>query len=108
MARNFKELMAKMPRESQERVAARVKDTLANMGLHELRAARELTQAQLAESLHINQAAVSKIERRADMYVGPLARFIEAMGGTLEIRACFPDGDVRITQFSELSGNAEV
>jgi len=25
-----------------------------------------------------------------------------ATGGTLEIRACFPDGEVRITQFKEL------
>jgi hypothetical protein len=35
------------------------------------------------------------------MYVSTLTRFIEAMGGTLEIRACFPEGSVRIKQFSE-------
>jgi hypothetical protein len=35
------------------------------------------------------------------MYVSTLAKFIEAMGGTLEIRACFPEGSVRIRQFSE-------
>ena len=45
----------------------------------------------------IKQASVSKMERRTDMYIGTLAKFIEAMGGQLEIRAVFPDGSVRIT-----------
>lgn len=36
------------------------------------------------------------------MYVSTLRRFVEAMGGELEIIARFPDGMVRITQFQEL------
>ena len=100
-ARNFKELEAKMSPEARERVAARVKETLENMSLDQLRAARELTQVHLAELLHIKQASVSKMERRTDMYIGTLSKFIEAMGGQLEIRAIFPDGSVRITQFSQ-------
>ena len=67
----------------------------------ELRTARELTQERLAETLGIKQATVSKIERQSDMYVSTLTKFIEAMGGTLEIRACFPEGSVRIKQFSD-------
>jgi DNA-binding transcriptional regulator YiaG len=100
-ARNFKELEAKMRPEARERVAARVKETLDNMSLDQLRAARELTQEHLAELLHIKQASVSKMEHRTDMYIGTLSKFIEAMGGQLEIRAVFPDGSVRITQFSQ-------
>jgi DNA-binding transcriptional regulator YiaG len=99
-ARNFKELEAKMTPEARERVAARVKETLENVSLDQLRAARELTQEHLAELLHIKQASVSKMERRTDMYIGTLSKFIEAMGGRLEIRANFPDGAVCITQFS--------
>src|SRR5438093_2821752 len=99
--RNFKELEAKMPPEARARVSARVKETLENMSLDQLRAARELTQEHLAEILRIKQASVSKMERRTDMYIGTLAKFIEAMGGQLEIRAIFPDGSVRITQFSQ-------
>ena len=71
-ARNFRELEAKMSPESRVRVAGRVKDTLANMRLDQLRAARELTQEHLAELLHIKQASVSKMERRTDMYIGTL------------------------------------
>jgi len=67
-----------------------------------LRAARDLTQEHLSRILGVRQAAVSKLERRTDMYISTLADFIKAMGGTLEIRAIFPDGNVRITQFRKL------
>src|SRR5450631_2798543 len=99
-ARNFNELRAKLPPERRAENDAWVRQMLAEMPLHELRAARSLTQEHLAELLHIKQASVSKMERRTDMYIGTLSKFIEAMGGQLEIRAIFPDGSVRITQFS--------
>jgi len=99
-ARNFKELEAKMPADARVRSEAKAKQMIAEMPLHELRAARELTQQQLAESLHMTQAAVSKMERRTDVYVSTLGKFIHAMGGELEIRAVFPDGTVRINQFN--------
>jgi len=37
------------------------------------------------------------------MYVSTLRSFIKAMGGDLEIRAVFPEGDVRITQFETIA-----
>jgi hypothetical protein len=43
------------------------------------------------------------MEKRTDMYVSTLRRFIEAMGGELEITARFPDHSVRIRSFSGLS-----
>lgn len=100
MARNFNELRAKMPPEARARNEARAREMLAEMPLHELRAARQLTQTHLAELLGVKQASISKMESRADMYIGTLARVIEAMGGELEIFARFPDGAVRITKFS--------
>ncbi len=56
----------------------------------------------MARKLHIQQAAVSKLERRTDMYLSTLRSYIEAMGGTLEIVAHFPDRSLRITQFQAL------
>ena len=73
------------------------------MALAELRAARDLTQEHLSDMLGVEQSAVSKLERRADMYVSTLRSFIKAMGGDLETRAVFPDGAVRITQFQDLA-----
>jgi len=73
----------------------------AEMPMHELRQAKALSQAAVAKRLQITQAAVSKLEHRADVYVSTLRDYIEAMGGRLEIVARFPDGEVRISNFAE-------
>jgi DNA-binding XRE family transcriptional regulator len=70
--------------------------------LDELRRARQLTQAKIAETLGVNQGEVSKIEHRTDLYLSTLSEYVEALGGALEIRAVFPDSEVRITQFESL------
>ena len=70
----------------------------------EHRLARQLSQETLAESLGIDQSGVSKLERRADLYVSTLRRYVEAMGGSLEIVARFPDGEVRIAGLGEIAG----
>lgn len=107
MARNYKELQAKMSRERQEKNEAIAQKLIAEMPLDELREARELTQEQLGRILRVNQAAVSKMERRADMYISTLHGIIKAMGGELEIRAVFADGEVRINQFSDFRPPAQ-
>ncbi len=73
------------------------------MSLAELRQARKLTQDALSQTLQVGQPAIAKLEKRTDMVVGNLRRFVEAMGGELEIVAHFPDGDVTINNFSELA-----
>ena len=97
--KNFKDLEKKMGPERLARVRQRTTQLLAEMPLHELRTAQKRTQEQLASVLGVNQASISKMERRADMYVSTLASYIGAMGGKLDIVARFPGGDVRITQF---------
>jgi transcriptional regulator with XRE-family HTH domain len=104
MAKNFKLLQAKMSPDARARSEAKAERMMVEMALDELRAARELTQEHLAKLLRVKQSAISKLERRTDMYVSTLQKMIEAMGGVLEIRAVFPEGDVRISQFSELAG----
>jgi len=103
MAKNFSEVRAKMSPERRARNEAAARKMIEEMALDELREARELTQEQLARILRVNQAAVSKMERRADMYLSTLHGIIKAMGGELEIRAVFPDGIVRINQFQDLN-----
>jgi transcriptional regulator with XRE-family HTH domain len=103
MAKNIKDLQAKMSPESQARSEAKAARLIQDMALDELRAARALTQEHLSTILGVQQSAISKLERRADMYVSTLRHFIEAMGGQLEIRAVFSDGDIRITQFQALA-----
>lgn len=79
----------------------RVPANAAAMALDALRDAKQLTQVQMAQLLKISQGAVSKVERRTDMFVSTLRNYVRAIGGDLEIRAVFPDGDVLIDQFSE-------
>jgi DNA-binding Xre family transcriptional regulator len=102
MARNFRELEAKMSPESRARSDAKAKKMLAEMPLDKLREAREMTQVHLAKILGVNQAAVSKLERRTDMYVSTLQGFVKAMGGELKITARFPEGTVEINQFENV------
>jgi DNA-binding XRE family transcriptional regulator len=103
MARKFAELEAKMSPESRARVAARVKKELEEMPLHQLRNAREMTQTRMAELLDMDQGNISKLEKRTDMYLSTLRSYVEAMGGTLEVRAVFPDGEVKIDLLNKLS-----
>jgi DNA-binding XRE family transcriptional regulator len=99
MARSFKELERKMSPEVRARAEAKARKLMEEMPLNEIRAARELTQEHLAKLLRVKQASISKLERRADMYVSTLRDFVRAMGGELEITARFPEGEVRINQF---------
>jgi len=72
------------------------------MSLPELRQERNVSQEYLAASMNKKQPNLSKMERSSDMYVSTLCKFIQAMGGNLEIVAHFPDGEVRINQFEKL------
>jgi len=102
MAKKFSEIETKMSHERRARIAEEVKKALVEMPLNELRNARGLSQKMLAEALHIQQPAIAKLERRTDMYISTLRSHIEAMGGELEVIAKFPEGDVRISNFSQI------
>jgi len=109
MARNFKELQAKMDPASRADNARGVRDELQRMALDELRNAKRLTQAYLAEMLDAPQSSISRIEQRADMYLSTLRDYIHAMGGVLQIQAVFPDGGtVTINRFGEYEDRSYV
>jgi len=107
MARKFTELEAKMSAEAIARSDARYQEMVAEMPLHELRRARGISQETLAKVLRIRQPNVAKLEKRTDIYISTLRATIEAMGGTLDIVARFPDGAVKITNFSSIDGESE-
>ncbi|MCL2411556.1 MAG: helix-turn-helix domain-containing protein [Treponema sp.] len=102
MTRKFSELRAKMSPERRAKNDTAIKAALAEMPLNELRNARGLSQKMLAQTLHIQQPAIAKLEKRTDMYISTLRSHINAMGGELEVIARFPDGDVRIANFSQI------
>lgn len=91
-----------MSPESQARAESKAKLMLAEMPLNELRQARGLSQKMLADLLQVQQPSIAKLEKRTDMYLSTLRSHIEAMGGQLEVVARFPDGAVKIRNFSEI------
>jgi DNA-binding XRE family transcriptional regulator len=103
MSKRLDDFVAKLPKKEQRAIKKRTAELIAEEAtLRQLREARERSQVEMAEKLHINQAAVSKLERRTDMYLSTLRNYIEAMGGKLEIVARFPNKAVRIMQFETL------
>ncbi len=106
MANKFKDLRAKMAPESLARSRAKARAYRDEMALDELREARAMTQEHLAKALNVKQSAISKMERRADMYVSTLQSFVKAMGGNLRIEAVFPEGKVEIDQFNKIKKTA--
>ena len=106
MAKKFAELRARMSPESQARAQAKAQAMLVEMPLNELRQARGLSQKMLAEVLNVQQPAIAKMEKRTDLYLSTLRSHVEAMGGQLEVVARFPDGAVRISNFSDIDIDA--
>lgn len=102
MTKPFKNLVDQMSPRSRARVRMRIVELSREMALQELRQAMDLTQQQIAGTLQMNQAAVSKLEHQSDMYISTLRRFLSAMGGELRVVATFPEGDVVISQFKKL------
>jgi DNA-binding transcriptional regulator YiaG len=104
MSKSFNTLKDKISIERRTKIAERITEALSQMPLAELRQARKLTQEQIARSMKIKQASVSKMEGQADMYISTLRKYITAMGGELEIVAKFPDGNIIIDKFKALEG----
>ncbi|HTD32857.1 MAG TPA: XRE family transcriptional regulator [Candidatus Elarobacter sp.] len=76
---------------------------MERMRLGQLRRARALSQQTMADVLDIAQGDVSRIERRSDIYVRTLRRFVEATGGRLRILAEYPDSEpIEIEGFAEI------
>ena len=102
MARKWGEVRKQLSAEREARVRRHVQEELLRLSLRQLRAARNLTQENLARTLNIKQSAVSRLEQRTDMYVSTLRSYLKAMGAELQVKAVFPDGEVEIEQFEEI------
>jgi hypothetical protein len=104
MAKKFSQMIDTMPAPAVKRAQAKAQAMLAEMPLNELHQARSLSQKMLADVLHVQQPSIAEIDKRADMYISTLRSHIEAMGGELEVVARFSDGNVKISNFSDIAG----
>lgn len=101
----FDDLPTKIKPAARQRIRERARRVAREMGLDELRRARRMSQEGLAETMQTTQAHVSRLERRADLYISTLRRYVEALGGELRIVATFgkaPSGELKIERFADL------
>ena len=104
MGRTREEIMAGLPKARRTKIEARAVELRSEVeGLKALRQLAERSQDQIAQSLGVKQPSVLKIERQTDLYLSTLRRFVEAAGGTLELRVELPGkGVLHLTGLGEL------
>jgi transcriptional regulator with XRE-family HTH domain len=76
--------------EERAEIRRRAQEKIAGLRLAQIREAQHLTQQEAAQAMGVSQAALSKLERRPNVTVGALQRYIEALGGMLEVNVLLP------------------
>ncbi len=88
---------ARLGRQGVARVAARAEAEIRELTLRELRKDLEVTQTELARAADMTQSELSRLETRADHRVSSLRRYVEALGGEIEITAVIGKRRVKLT-----------
>lgn len=88
MAKKLDDVMAALPPKRRAKIELRAQELAS---LKDLRQAVEKTQEDLAEVLGVGQDTISRLEQRSDMLLSTLRRYVEGMGGKLELVAQFPN-----------------
>jgi DNA-binding XRE family transcriptional regulator len=86
----------KMDPERIERVRGEAKEALRELTLRQLREEVGKTQAELAELTQVTQSALSRLERREDNPLEAVRRYVEALGGELELVAVIGNKRVKL------------
>jgi hypothetical protein len=92
MTKSLKDKINALSTERKNAIQERVNQLIAEeMTLRDLRLALEKTQEDLGEILHMKQEGISRLEKRSDMLISTLSKYISAMGGSLKLMAEFPN-----------------
>ncbi len=84
--------------EKRAEIRRKAKEKVAAIRLQHLRETRHVTQDRIANSMGISQAALSRLERRPNITLSALQRYVEALGGRLEVRAVFKEDTQEILE----------
>src|SRR5271157_4523563 len=84
-------ILNEMSEERRADIYQRAQEIREELNLREVRRLRKLTQSRLSKKLKIGQEGVSRIERRKDMNVSTLRKYVEGVGGELRIEVRFPN-----------------
>ena len=76
--------------EERAEIRHRAQEKIAGLRLAQIREAQHFTQQEAAQAMGVSQAALSKMERRPNVTVSALQRYVEALGGKLEVTVLLP------------------
>jgi hypothetical protein len=88
---------AKIPPRRREAIKREVERELLELNLRKVRELIGKTQEETAKLAEMTQSELSRTERRADHLVSTLRRYVEALGGELEVIASFGDRQLKLT-----------
>lgn len=88
----------KFSSEELRQIDQEVESEILEMDLRALREAIGLTQGELAQRVEITQSQLSKMERREDHRISTLRRYVQALGGSLEICAVIDGKRVKLAE----------
>ena len=109
MATALRDKMKSVGSKRRKKIEMRAAELVAEeIALCELRKAHHRTQASLAKQLGISQDGVSRLEKRSDLLLSTLRKYVKAMGGNLRLVAEFPDQPpVVLTGFADIDHPAQ-
>jgi len=79
-----------------DRIEREVEEEILEMNLQAVRELLGKTQVEVARAADMDQSEVSKAERRKDHLLSTLRRYVEALGGEIEVVAHFGDKHIRL------------
>jgi DNA-binding XRE family transcriptional regulator len=101
MVKKLDDVLSALPTKRQEKIHARAADLAT---LRDLRIAASQTQQDMAQALGVRQDTISRLEQRSDMLLSTMRRYVEAMGGQLDLVATFPNRpSVKLAHWADVS-----
>lgn len=104
----YRDWLKSLPADEQREIQQASKESLQELTIATIRAAAGKTQAEMASELRVSQTQISKLERQKDMRLSTLRKYIEAAGGTLEVRFKMPTGTVTVGDLTEVLADAPI
>jgi predicted transcriptional regulator len=80
------------------RATKQARAQIEELTLQELRRGLDITQVDAARAADMTQSELSRLESRADHRISTLRRYVEALGGELEVSAVFGGRRVKLTE----------
>ena len=113
MGRSVDELIAGLPKARRLKVQAKSQQLAREMidqadSLGAIRKAMSKTQVEIARELGVGQVAVAQLEKRSDLLLSTLQRYVRATGAELSLVVHTKDGnDIVLHSLGDLSANAK-